>query len=151
MAGNKFSLPDHDEEDELTHMGRALADDDVEAVSLLLAIIAAAFTDGCLAIVHAVHTLWGSFLLLPFQQDGRPDLDDEDEGGLDDAIVRDFHFGGGFVPKKRAEGEEDAKAGEDEMPERRKSKKEVSVVCRLRLLFRAPSALRHSLHERFSA
>ncbi|CAL8463440.1 g2974 [Coccomyxa elongata] len=88
LTGTKFSLPDHDEEDELTHMGRALADDDIKAV-------------------------------------GRPDLDDDDDGGLDDAIVRDFHFGGGFVPKKRVEGEEDPEAGEQEAPERRKSKKEV--------------------------
>ncbi len=72
--------------------------------------------------------------MLLLEQVGRPDLDDEDEEGLDDAIVRDFHFGGGFVPKKRAEGEEDPEAREQEVPERRKSKKEVSAVCRLPLL-----------------
>lgn len=32
VTGNKYSLPDHDEEDELTHMGRALADEDFKKV-----------------------------------------------------------------------------------------------------------------------
>jgi hypothetical protein len=32
ITGNKYSLPDHDEEDELTHMGRALADEDFKKV-----------------------------------------------------------------------------------------------------------------------
>lgn len=63
------------------------------------------------------------------EQVGGPhdDYEDEGEGELDDEVVRDFHFGGGFVPKKQAEGSEGAEAGEDEAPERRRSKKEVTI------------------------
>lgn len=57
----------------------------------------------------------------------RDDYDDEGEGELDDEVVRDFHFGGGFVPKKQAWGSEGVEAGEDEAPERRRSKKEVTI------------------------
>ncbi len=63
-------------------------------------------------------------------QDGRQLADDEDDADLDDALVREFHFGGGFVPKRPQPGGE---AGEDAAaPERRRSKKEVwldNVAC----------------------
>ena len=48
--------------------------------------------------------------------------DEEDDAGLDDSIVRDFHFGGGFIQKRKSAV--DVVAGEqpEEAP---KSKKEV--------------------------
>ena len=59
-------------------------------------------------------------------QDGDRHLmdDDEDDAALDDTIVRDFHFGGGFVQKKKSDG-----AGRQtrRQAEPRKSKKEVSL------------------------
>ena len=58
-------------------------------------------------------------------QDGDRHLmdDDEEDAALDDSIVRDFHFGGGFVQKKRSDGASEA---DEEAAEPRKSKKEVS-------------------------
>ena len=50
--------------------------------------------------------------------------DDEEDATLDDSIVRDFHFGGGFVQKKRSDGVGEA---DEEAAEPRKSKKEVSL------------------------
>ena len=49
--------------------------------------------------------------------------DDDEDAALDDSIVRDFHFGGGFVQKKRSDGATEA---DDEAAMPRKSKKEVS-------------------------
>ncbi len=57
-------------------------------------------------------------------QSGRPEFDDWDDAELDDTIVRDFHFGGGFVPKEKV----DDQAAADAVPERPKSKKEVKHV-----------------------
>ncbi len=48
--------------------------------------------------------------------------DEDDDAGLDDSIVRDFHFGGGFIQKRRST--EDDGAGE-QPAEAPKSKKEV--------------------------
>ena len=46
-----------------------------------------------------------------------------DDAGLDDSIVRDFHFGGGFIQKRKsAEGDESGEQPAEEAP---KSKKEV--------------------------
>ena len=50
--------------------------------------------------------------------------DDDDHAMLDDSVVRDFHFGGGFVQKKRSDGAGEA---DEEAAEPRKSKKEVSL------------------------
>lgn len=50
--------------------------------------------------------------------------DDDGDAMLDDRIVRDFHFGGGFVQKKKSVGASDA---DEEAPEPRKSKKEASL------------------------
>lgn len=62
-------------------------------------------------------------------QTGRLGFDDEAD--LDDAIVQDFHFGGGFVPKKPADGQVEGEASEEAAPERRRSKKEVIIPCQL--------------------
>ena len=56
--------------------------------------------------------------------DGQLMTDDDDDAALDDSIVRDFHFGGGFVQKKRSDGASEANG---EAAEPRKSKKEVSL------------------------
>lgn len=62
-----------------------------------------------------------------------------DDGGLGDAMVRDFHFGGGlFERKQRPAGGEEGAEGELEDGERgqpaKKSKKEVGVLDALRAL-----------------
>ncbi len=58
----------------------------------------------------------------------RDDYEEEDgEGNLDDAVVRDFHFGGGFVPKQQSRETTGAEAGDEEAPERRRTKREVST------------------------
>ena len=59
-------------------------------------------------------------------QDGRElgEGDADGDAGLDDEIVREFHFGGGFVPKTAQEGAT-ADGSEGGAPERRRSKKEV--------------------------
>lgn len=64
-------------------------------------------------------------------QDGRElgEGDDEDDAGLDDEIVREFHFGGGFVPKREREGGAADDGPEPGAPERRRSKKEVGLCC----------------------
>lgn len=54
--------------------------------------------------------------------------DDEDDAELDDTIVRDFHFGGGFVQKRKSGEAEEGEA------EPRKSKKEVCAACACNLL-----------------
>ena len=54
--------------------------------------------------------------------------DDKDDAELDDTIVRDFHFGGGFVQKKKSGEAEEGEA------EPRKSKKEVCADCARNLL-----------------
>ncbi|KAK9839415.1 hypothetical protein WJX81_000656 [Elliptochloris bilobata] len=50
---------------------------------------------------------------------------DEDGGALDDAVVREFHFGGGFVRKEGAADVSAGSTGAEQDPERRRTKKEV--------------------------
>lgn len=57
-------------------------------------------------------------------QSGREEVNEWDDAELDDTIVRDFHFGGGFVRKERVNGDA---ADAEEAPERPKSKKEVGL------------------------
>ena len=52
--------------------------------------------------------------------------DEDDDVGLDDSIVRDFHFGGGFVQKRRSAADDGAGEQPAEAP---KSKKEVGSFC----------------------
>ena len=82
--------------------------------------------------------LWassGKFYCNASKQVGRAhdDYEDEGEGELEDEVVREFHFGGGFVPKKQAEGTKDAEAEDEEVPQRRRSKKEVTIPCQASL------------------
>ena len=73
-------------------------------------------------VMSGAGTEWLTFMLL---QEGDRQLwgdDEDDDAGLDDSIVRDFHFGGGFIQKRRST--EDDGAGE-QPAEAPKSKKEV--------------------------
>lgn len=47
----------------------------------------------------------------------------EDDAELDDEVVRQFHFGGGFVPKPQRAA--DGMAGDGEAPPPRRTKREV--------------------------
>ena len=67
-------------------------------------------------------TKWLALMML---QEGERQLwgdDEDDDAGLDDSVVRDFHFGGGFIQKRRSTGDDGAGEQPAEAP---KSKKEV--------------------------
>lgn len=66
-------------------------------------------------------------LASPPQRQEESDSDD-DGGTMDEGVVRDFHFGGGFVRKEGAGGTANAPDGEDGGQERRRTKKEVQLL-----------------------